>query len=488
MSLPQLKHQRVNFHVLSPIHIGTGQEFDPFVYVIRGKSLHLIDLVRWIDSYPEKDKLSQIMDSDNFANIRSFIAEKFDDTESLLFSIPVDNPNLLQTYEKAIKERDPKNQVLISPMIRNPVTMEALLPGSSIKGSTRTAVANRFVKKAGVTAKDTGRGRYGYSEKIFGKIGEDPMRWLKLSDISLQKTGTVIVESKEYPKNPNKALTPKGHMEVALSLCHTGKPYVYPLRFSMAPFKLHGANVDPQFLAESLYDFYVPKYEQEYINFYKSDRAETIQTAIAPMNKIVAELKTNETIIRVGHFSHAECITLDGVRNPRTRRGKDGRPLPWGTTRTLANGIYPFGWAKLEFLDLDSKPRAEKQWPFSFGESEKYASQAKFEPIVEDFFPSVSAKTEIAEKVSDKADKPVKEIAESAVEKILRELDVIKPNDMGRIGTIIQKFDQLDTFAEKGRVATAIRDKIGPKAFKKHKRKDYLSELIEKAETDTKEQ
>jgi hypothetical protein len=485
MSLPQLKHYQVNFHVLSPIHIGTGQEFDPFAYVIREKVMHLIDLVRWIDNYPEKDKLSQIMDSDNFANIRSFIAENFDNAENVLCSIPVDNPNLLNTYEKAIKERDPKNQVLISPMTRNPVTMQAILPGSSIKGSIRTAVANRFVKKTGVTSKDTGRGRHGFNEKIFGRINNDPMRWLKISDISLKKTGTAIVESKEYPKNPNKALTPKGHMEVALSLCHTRESYVYPLRFSMAPFDLHGAKVDPQFLIEALYDFYVPKYEQEYTKFYDSQRAEKTQTAIVPMNKTIAELKTNETIIRIGHFSHAECITLDGVRNPRTRLGRDRKPLPWGTTRTLANGIYPFGWAKLEFVDLDSKPRAEKKWPFSFAELEKYASQVKFEPKVEVTFPSAPTKTETAEKVSEKVDKAVEEIIVSAVEKILGELELIKSHDMGRIGTIIQKIDQLDTDAEKGRIAAAIKDKIGPKAFKKHKRKEYLSELIEKAGTDT---
>ena len=53
---------------------------------------------------------------------------------------------------------------------------------------------------------------------------------------------------------------------------------------------------------------------------------------------------------------------------------------------------------------------------------------------------------------------------------------------MGRIGTVIQKIDTLETDAEKGEIAKAIRDKIGPKAFKKHKRKEYLIDLIDKAE------
>jgi CRISPR type III-A-associated RAMP protein Csm5 len=46
-------------------------------------------------------------------------------------------------------------------MIRNELDMTAYLPGSSIKGSIRTALANRFVKVAGVTSKDTA-GRFDY--------------------------------------------------------------------------------------------------------------------------------------------------------------------------------------------------------------------------------------------------------------------------------------------------------------------------------------
>jgi hypothetical protein len=52
------------------------------------------------------------------------------------------------------------------------------------------------------------------------------------------------------------------------------------------------------------------------------------------------------------------------VRNPKTRKGKDGKFLPYGQTRTLANGLYPFGWAKLEFTDLPSEPRPQQRWPF----------------------------------------------------------------------------------------------------------------------------
>lgn len=471
MHLPQYAHYRVNLHILSPIHVGAGQELDPFSYIIRDRTLFMIDLIKWMEVYPEPDKLYRMMDSDNFANIRSFIAENFNFEGAIRCAIPVDNPKLLDVYRRAILKKDPKNQVLISPMTRNEISTRAYIPGSSIKGAMRTAIGNYFVKTARVTSRDF-RGRDDYNKKIFGQINKDPMRFIKLSDISMGSPGTVIVESREFPLDPDKALTPKGHTEVTFSLCHTGKPLTYPLRFSMAPFELHRKRIDLKFLVDALYQFYVPKYEAEYRKFYQSPRASKVQQGIFPMNQAVSELKTNETLIRIGHFSHVECITLDDVRKPKTRLGKDRKPLPWGKTRTLANGIYPFGWAKLEFPDLESAPRPEKKWPFSESVPAHTDQKRTFE---------IAFKPATAEGASDRKKKPVrKKPAVSPLKRLTEELGVIKANDMGRIGTIIQKIDMLKTDAEKAALAEAIRDKIGPKAFKKHKKKKFLMELIGK--------
>jgi CRISPR type III-B/RAMP module RAMP protein Cmr6 len=72
----------------------------------------------------------------------------------------------------------------------------------------------------------------------------------------------------------------------------------------------------------------------------------------------------------------------------------------------------------------------------------------------------------------------------SVGERLLKELELIKPSDMGRLGTIIQKIETLPTSEDKGRIAAAIREKLGPKIFKGHKRKDYLLSLIHAAGID----
>ena len=373
MKLKPLEHYRVNFHILTPVHIGAGRELDPFTFIIKDGRLVLIDLVKWMASFSDQDSLTRMFDSDNFAQVRSFIAEHFDSNEAILESIPVTSKELLETYHRVIREKDPRNLILIEAMTRNELSKTSYIPGSSIKGAIRTAIANQFVEVAGVTSENAKYNRKtrepDYNEKIFGKIYKDPLCYLKLSDISLSKHGSVIVEAKEYPLNPNKSPTPKGYKEVATSLCQSGENVVYPSKVSMAPFQLHRNKVDVQFMIEALNSFYLPKYSEEYSKFYGS--SDDIGRALSPANRAVAKLKTNEALVRIGHFSHAECVTLDGVRRPVTRK-KAGRPLPWGTTRTLANGLVPFGWVKLEFLDINAEDRPAQKWPFSLEDRGHY--------------------------------------------------------------------------------------------------------------------
>lgn len=456
MQLPQLKSYNVKLHILSPIHVGTGQELDPFSYVIRNNTLYLIDLIQWMESYPKKDELHKMMDSDNFAVMRSYIADNFNLENAVQCKIPVDSSDLLKTYQHAIQKKDSRNQVLVSPMMRNDITMEAYIPGSSIKGAIRTALANQFVKEAGVRKenafKDRKTGEADYNEKIFGNIRNDPMRWLKISDVSMGKDNTVIVEPEEYSPKPDKTLTPKGYAEVTSSLSYARKPLVYPLHVSMAEFELYGKKVDLPFLINALYDFYVSKYEQEYAKFYNSKKAEAIQRSIVLMNQAVAGLKSNETLIRIGHFSHVECVTLDEVRNPKTRKGKDGRFLPYGQTRTLANGLYPFGWAKLEFCDLSSEERPEKKWNFPITAPMPVTKNPQTPQL------SAVRMTPISKPVQIRKPEPVEE--KTSIDQLMAQIILIRHDDKLQLERVIQEMEELENDTDQKQAAQALKEKL----------------------------
>jgi len=444
MQTSQLELHNVKLHVLSPIHIGTEQELDPFSYVIRDNNLLLIDLTRWMEMYPEKEKLHSMMESDNFAEIRTFIAEKIDPETVTLASIPVENGGLLSTYERVIKTKDQRNQLLVHGMTRNEISQVAYIPGSSIKGAIRTAIGNRFVEAARVTSRNS----HNYDENIFGKINKDPMRNLKLADVSLESFGSMIVEAEEYSLNEDKSQTPKGYKEVSANLCQSGEPVVYPLRLSMKPFSLHGQNVDVPFLIDALYRFYVSKYKEEYNKFYSLTHAKQVRQEIAPMSLEIANLRTNETLVRVGHFSHVECITFDHVRNPRTPKGK-----PYGTTRTLANGLYPFGWAKLEFVNMKSAPRPESDWPYAIQELERV----------------IEAKKQTAERVKREAEaaqeirkrQETERIAEEKRKAALKNMDpedrkILEASDPSIIDNrVVEIYNEIDSFSDTNKIKLA---------------------------------
>jgi len=458
--------------LLSPVHIRTGQELDPFSYIIRDRRLFLIDLIKWMEMYPEKEELHKMMDSDSFSAIRSYIAGHFDlktSAGAIRCEIPIQNNELLKTYNKAIQDENAQNQVLIHPTIRNDLVTEAYIPGSSIKGAIRTAIADYFVKDAGVVSGDDK-----YNRKIFGDIRNDPLRKLKIPDVSLGKDSTVIMEAKEYPLK-DKPLTPKGAVEVTKSLCQSGEACVYPFKFLMGTldfqFNQKVRKVELPELIDILYRFYVPKYEDEYGKFFQYPKAKDIREKIQILNQTVAGLKSNEALIRMGHFSHVECVTLNDVRKPKTPR-RDGHPLPWGQTRTLANGLYPFGWAKLEFCDTASNHRPERQWKFFQKAAAKIPVQKQ---------PSFH-KVKPAPVPLPKIPIPPKPVVEEKprVSVLLNELRVINANDSFCMDRIIDALELLENEAEQKELAQVIQKKLEVAGtWKKHPRKRDIEIWLE---------
>ncbi len=348
-----MKPERTEIHpvrlrLLSPVHIGTGEELDPFSYVIRDNFLHLVDTGRWVAESPETALLEKTISSTGFAAVRTLIARQIDVGRYAYGRIEVRSKQLLLTYKNALERQDPRNQVLVSPMPRAAADARAYIPGSSLKGAVRTAIGNAFVGAAGVTSDDArgAPGRDDYNRKIFGGIQRDPMRHLKFRDVALPLNGTVVFEAREFALKPDKRPTPKGFFEAASGEMDAGKPVEYETTISLSPFKLHGQTVDLAFLTKAMNDFYRPKFFEEREKFYRRDDA--VYRATAASAKRIETMKNREALIRLGHFSHVECVTFDGVRRPATRLVK-GRRMAWGTTRTLAEGLYPFGWAILDF-------------------------------------------------------------------------------------------------------------------------------------------
>ena len=60
---------------------------------------------------------------------------------------------------------------------------------------------------------------------------------------------------------------------------------------------------------------------------------------------LVDGMGPGEALIRLGRFSHIECMTVSRSGGPPERRG---------STRTLVAGELPFGWAKIKLTPVAS--------------------------------------------------------------------------------------------------------------------------------------
>jgi hypothetical protein len=78
--------------------------------------------------------------------------------------------------------------------------------------------------------------------------------------------------------------------------------------------------------------------------------------------KLLETMKENETLVKLGRFGGVYAKTLEGKRNPRTRKNREGVDMGYGKTRFIAyapnipetnlpsgprNGLVSCGWCKL---------------------------------------------------------------------------------------------------------------------------------------------
>ena len=174
----------------------------------------------------------------------------------------------------------------------------------------------------------------------------------------------MLFRSKEVRRwyNPNKQGTPKNPCEATLSLSMSGQS---PALYGKIAVGAHDAGSRDTALTVSMRgrekawtlrelmelcnEFYRERYSTERGAFYLQQHLDRSLAALKPVDAVMAEPGPDAMILRLGHYSHVECMTVTN-NQPQTRRLKDGSFMPSGTTRTLADGIHPFGWARLSIV------------------------------------------------------------------------------------------------------------------------------------------
>lgn len=192
---------------LSPIHVGTGESYEPTNYVIEDGVLYEFDTGVVMAALSDADRKTLLEignrrpDAGMIEALQRFFHER---RESLIGHaiqrIPV-LPGVAGLYEKRVgqtanREADGKkvvNRLEIDRTSFNPVTRLPVLSGSSIKGAIRTALLDGVNGGAGLEKVDdqrTGKRRDENNQELqnrlfqyrAGKFELDPMRLVQLAD------------------------------------------------------------------------------------------------------------------------------------------------------------------------------------------------------------------------------------------------------------------------------------------------------------------
>ena len=365
---------KVLYRIVTPVHIGTGEDISPLEYVIKNGVLYRIESDDLISKLNEEQlkRFYSYIENNKFVELRNVIVENFDE-KFARYKVGVTN-SIAEKYEKSIN--DVKNQLLVSPFIRSVLDFKPYLPGSSIKGAIRTAIINDIIqekiKTEGKKAKELQRellSKKHWELELVDAVVEsrrgnqtdarrDPFRVLKISDVYLSdeffQVGEVLNARVNEKRGKVETVKIQMFKEVLLGEVNLNREVEFEgeIRIDeiLSEAKYKGAetggkiekwikrNLSKDYLIRACNNFYLGEFERERKFF---EFAVDMGDVLDKIGRILRPSK-DEFVIRVGRFSGITAVTVDEIRQPHNRK--------WGKTKNLYEGRFPMGWIKVKFL------------------------------------------------------------------------------------------------------------------------------------------
>lgn len=378
------KPLKIRLHVLSPIHIGCDDVYEPTSFVINPDKKELIAFDPFIFvktlSDEEKKELLKITEKGTLASIIETYRFVFSKRSRITGWNVALAAEIVERYlavknmtlnENRIKQE--LNNFVIPRTVYNPLNNMPYIPGSSLKGSLRTGYLSMLALGGGdheglksvlsgsePTSPITNRTRASELERdlLKGTFAEDPFRLLKVSDLlPSQGIKTKII----YAVNQKKYKADLGR----------GIPQILEVVLAESVFEgtitietpVNGTGIKEPIERGLLIAASNKHYTRVFNN--ENNIAKKLMFHMPAVNTMINEIK-NKTgkrpfLIRIGRHSGAEAVTIEGNREIKIR-GRSGESKinnMGATTIWLAsekskpetgNALMPFGWSLVEFI------------------------------------------------------------------------------------------------------------------------------------------
>ncbi|MBK8118467.1 MAG: hypothetical protein IPK39_03945 [Sulfuritalea sp.] len=367
--------RRIGITTLSPVHVGCDEVFEPTGFVIADGLLHLLDpavLAGALDAR-EKAQLIKLSDErDPIGPIQQFFKSRRERLAPLASQCIDVAGDIAREYEdKAGQSQarggDGRPVYNLFPMARtafNPLDGAPYLPGSSLKGSIRTAWLSRL-NRGQPPHEDEKRNPGKLQQRLLGyapgKFENDPFRHLHLADAHANPERSQPPTRIGYAVSKKKRESERGSPEL--------KVYLETVRETLADaflgeVRFTSGALDWGRLCDACNAFYRPQLEAELDHpqfgpLLATDWRQLLSGMLGNELNELMELRQG-FLLRVGRHSGAESVTLDGVRSIKIL-GAQGQPPSYraqttekrfaSVTRAAQSGLMPFGWIWIDGSD-----------------------------------------------------------------------------------------------------------------------------------------
>jgi CRISPR-associated protein Csm5 len=370
---------KIRLHVLSPIHIGCDDVYEPTSFVIDEKKNKLIgfDPMEFVAKLNDekKKKLAEIANKGTLSSIIELYKFIFNNKDIIKGHTIDTSEDIKKRYvevkgmplnEQKIKQE--LNNFLLPRTAYIPHNNKPYIPGSSLKGAIKTGYLSMLAYSGNTvdgiktiienqTPLNSITGRQSAKdlekELLKGDFATDPFRMLKVADlmpvnniekkliyaINLKKSDGVIRMPVPIEVISSGLFEGSINIETPLKQAGIAHPIIWIVLSSL--FHKHYARVyNSEIRLSKKRNFSLPSIE-----------------------RFKDKLKTSAFLIRIGRHSGAEAVTIEGNRNIKVSKpgvkplqfSSEGATSIWlasdKKSPSTATGLLPFGWAVIEAID-----------------------------------------------------------------------------------------------------------------------------------------
>ncbi|MCK9263767.1 MAG: type III-A CRISPR-associated RAMP protein Csm5 [Desulfobulbaceae bacterium] len=375
----QIIHFRLT--TISPLHIGCDEVFEPTSFVIDEKAEELIsfettsfleqldsDALQQFSAICQKGTIVSLLELLKFMRSQADLVDGQRIKVTTSFVEHYENTLGLSQNERIVRQE--LNNFKINRTAFDPLTENAYIPGSAIKGAIRTAVLNlRNNGRREPTFQGRSAGRESQEHILgfnFHHLESDPFRLLKVSDFfPVNDAARAISYAVDRKKRPSER-----ESQAPYQILETVEPgAVFVGTISLLSLPGHDAGIRNSLTMDEIVEAVRTFYGAEKL---REDK-ELEKIGVAPAGSLA---DGHALPLRIGRHSGAECVTISGRRRIKIMQGRNNpsKYLDHATTVWLAadskkpnttQGMQPFGWIGMKPLSNDEglslKGQAEEQ-------------------------------------------------------------------------------------------------------------------------------